>query len=75
MIAEISGPLEAEAAAWVRANMSRPVIGHRAELAAPMGRRMGHVGAIIAAPGDSTAEKADVTYGRSDCRKRTARQS
>jgi succinyl-CoA synthetase alpha subunit len=27
MIAEISGPLEAEAAAWVRANMSRPVIG------------------------------------------------
>jgi malate-CoA ligase subunit alpha len=58
MIGEIGGPQEAEAAAWIKANMTKPVIGYVAGLTAPKGRRMGHAGAIISGAGDSAAEKA-----------------
>jgi malate-CoA ligase subunit alpha len=47
MIGEIGGPQEAEAAAWVKAHMKKPVIGYVAGVTAPKGRRMGHAGAII----------------------------
>ncbi|HEY4038520.1 MAG TPA: succinate--CoA ligase subunit alpha [Burkholderiaceae bacterium] len=60
MIGEIGGPQEAEASAWIRANMSKPVVGYVAGLTAPKGRRMGHAGAIISAEGDTAAEKADI---------------
>jgi malate-CoA ligase subunit alpha len=60
MIGEIGGPQEAEAAAWIKANMSKPVIGYVAGLTAPKGRRMGHAGAIISAEGDTAIEKADI---------------
>ncbi len=60
MIGEIGGPQEAEAAAWVQAHMSKPVVGYVAGLTAPKGRRMGHAGAIISAAGDSAAEKAEI---------------
>ena len=60
MIGEIGGPQEAEAAAWIKANMTKPVVGYVAGLTAPKGRRMGHAGAIISAAGDSAAEKADI---------------
>jgi malate-CoA ligase subunit alpha len=60
MIGEIGGPQEAEAAQWVRDNMSKPVVGYVAGLSAPAGRRMGHAGAIISAFGDSAAEKAEI---------------
>ncbi|MCJ2049900.1 succinate--CoA ligase subunit alpha [Methylobacterium sp. J-070] len=65
MIGEIGGPQEAEASAWIRENMSKPVIGFVAGLTAPKGRRMGHAGAIISAAGDSAAEKAEImrSYG------------
>lgn len=65
MIGEIGGPQEAEASAWIRDNMSKPVIGFVAGLTAPKGRRMGHAGAIISASGDSAAEKAEImkSYG------------
>ncbi len=55
MIGEIGGPQEAEASAWIRDNMSKPVIGFVAGLTAPKGRRMGHAGAIISATGDRAA--------------------
>ena len=59
MIGEIGGPQEAEASAWVKAHMSKPVVGYVAGLTAPKGRRMGHAGAIISAAGDSAAEKSE----------------
>lgn len=60
MIGEIGGPQEAEAAAWIQKNMTKPVVGYVAGLTAPKGRRMGHAGAIISGEGDSAAEKAKI---------------
>lgn len=63
MIGEIGGPQEAEAAAWIEHNMTKPVIGYVAGLTAPKGRRMGHAGAIISSAGDSAGEKAEIMRG------------
>ena len=60
MIGEIGGPQEAEAAAWIQKNMSKPVVGYVAGLTAPKGRRMGHAGAIISGEGDSAKEKSEI---------------
>ena len=60
MIGEIGGPQEAEAAAFARDNMSKPVLGYIAGLTAPKGRRMGHAGAIVSSSGESAAEKVEI---------------
>ena len=60
MIGEIGGPQEAEAAAWVARNMTKPVVAYIAGLSAPKGRKMGHAGAIISAFGESAQEKVEI---------------
>ncbi|MEM7527563.1 MAG: succinate--CoA ligase subunit alpha [Pseudomonadota bacterium] len=60
MIGEIGGPQEAEAAAWARDNMQKPVAAYVAGLSAPKGRTMGHAGAIISAFGESAQEKVEI---------------
>ncbi len=60
MIGEIGGPQEAEAAAYIREHMTKPVIAYVAGLTAPKGRRMGHAGAIISAFGESADEKVEI---------------
>jgi succinyl-CoA synthetase alpha subunit/malate-CoA ligase subunit alpha len=59
MIGEIGGPQEVAAARWAKDNMSKPLIGFVAGVAAPAGRRMGHAGAIIASEADTASAKMD----------------
>ena len=57
MIGEIGGQLEAEAALWVKAHGTRPVVGFIAGETAPAGRTMGHAGAIVGGTEDTAQAK------------------
>ncbi|MGE5090837.1 MAG: succinate--CoA ligase subunit alpha [Bacillota bacterium] len=57
MMGEIGGTDEQNAAAFVKANVTKPVVGFIAGQTAPKGRRMGHAGAIISGSSGTAEEK------------------
>lgn len=60
MIGEIGGSMEADAAFWIQAQGTKPVVGFIAGKTAPKGRKMGHAGAIIGGKDDTAAAKMEI---------------
>ena len=59
MIGEIGGDAEERAAEYIKANLSKPVVGYVAGFTAPEGKTMGHAGAIVSGSSGTAAAKQE----------------
>jgi succinyl-CoA synthetase alpha subunit len=57
MIGEIGGDAEERAAAYIKDNVTKPVVGYVAGFTAPEGKTMGHAGAIVSGSSGTAAAK------------------
>ena len=63
MVGEIGGDDEERAAAHIAGHVSKPVVGYIAGFEAPVGKRMGHAGAIVTGSAGTAAAKAEALEG------------
>ena len=59
MIGEIGGDAEERAAAYIKAHVTKPVVGYVAGFTAPEGKTMGHAGAIVSGSAGTAAAKQE----------------
>jgi len=59
LIGEIGGSAEEDAAAFIRAHVTKPVVGYIAGRTAPSGKRMGHAGAVISGTSGTASSKIE----------------